>query len=309
MFTAYTGNGAYCFTNSLHMCLRHAGMASAPDVSLLECTTGMPFGASFLKLPSPLFFPSPGSGTSPDRGLTRAIETVGWTCEVLRFEEAATAVWALREALDKGPALIGPLDMGYLPYDPIHTHKRGGDHFVVALKMVGDLVQVHDPQLYPFAMLPIADLAQAWNSRHIGYSAAAYTLRCDFRAQRSVSTEQMLAEILSTAREMIASAPAGPVSYGGPQAFTGAAEVLRGNPPDAFTGFLMHFALPLGARRCLDAASFFDRIGKPEAVHLMLGKAEAFGQAQYHAVQKDWKRTAELFDRLSSLEAQVAGAV
>ena len=42
--TAYTGNGPYCYSNSLHMCLTQAGMPAVPPVSLLECMTGMPFG-------------------------------------------------------------------------------------------------------------------------------------------------------------------------------------------------------------------------------------------------------------------------
>ena len=94
---AYTGSGAYCYSNSLHMCLTAAGMAAVPGVGLLECMTGMPFGASFLKLESPLFFPSPGGKTDPDRGLARALDTVGWTCREQRFEEADAAVAALRD--------------------------------------------------------------------------------------------------------------------------------------------------------------------------------------------------------------------
>lgn len=82
---AYTGSSAYCFSHSLHMCLTAAGMSNVPAVSLLECATGVPFGASFLMLEIPLFFPSPAGKASPEVGLARAIETIGWTCETLRF--------------------------------------------------------------------------------------------------------------------------------------------------------------------------------------------------------------------------------
>ena len=138
MATAYTGNGPYCYSNSLHMCLTQAGMAAVPPVGLLECMTGMPFGASFLALDVPLFFPSPGAGTNPDRGLTRALDTMGWDCTLRRFEDAGAAEAGLREGLAAGPVLLGPLDMGGLSYDPLHEHKRGGDHFVVALAREGD---------------------------------------------------------------------------------------------------------------------------------------------------------------------------
>ena len=309
MATAYTGNGPYCYSNSLHMCLTQAGMPAVPPVSLLECTTGMPFGASFLALDPPLFFPSPGAATDPDRGLTRALDTIGWECALRRFEEAGAAEAGLREALADGPVLIGPLDMGGLSYDPLHEHKRGGDHFVVALALEGDRVRLHDPQLYPFAVLPLPDLMQAWSAKGIGYATAPYTLRCRFRARHSVPEAEVLARTLETAREMATGVPAGPVAYGGALAFGRAAALVRARPPEPFAGMLVYFGLPLGARRCGDAAGFFERIAKPEAARRMIEKGEAYGEAQYHAVRKDWARTADAFDRLARIETQFASAL
>jgi hypothetical protein len=309
MATVYTGNGPYCYSNSLHMCLTQAGMAAVPPVSLLECMTGMPFGASFRALDPPLFFPSPGARTDPDRGLTRALDTIGWECALRRFEDAGAAEADLRAALAEGPVLLGPLDMGGLLYDPLHAHKRGGDHFVVALGREGDRVRLHDPQLYPFAVLPLPDLMQCWNAKGIAYASAAYTLRGGFRARRPVSEAEMLARTLATAREMAAGVPAGPVAYGGAPAFERAAELLRAGPPEAFTGMLMYFGLPLGARRCGDAAGFFERIDRIEAARRMVEKGEAYGEAQYHAVRGDWARTAEVFDRLARIESQFATAL
>ncbi len=196
--------------------------------------------------------------------------------------------------------------MGGLLYDPLHQHKRGGDHFVMGLGLEGDRVRLHDPQLYPFAVLPLSDLLQAWSAKGIGYAAAPYTLRCDFRAARPVPEAAMLARTLETAREMAAGVPAGPVAFGGALAFDRAAAVLRGRPPEPFAGMLVYFGLPLGARRCGDAAGFFDRIGKIEAARRMVEKGEAYGEAQYHAVRKDWARTADVFDRLARIESQFA---
>lgn len=308
MLMAYTGNSAYCFTHSLHMCLTHAGMPDVPNVGVFECMTGMPFGAFFLQQELPMFFPSP-SLVNPDDGLTRALETVGWTCEVRRFGNVDSAFEAVREALGRGPVLLGPLDMGYLSYDPDHTHKRGADHFLVALKIDGDLLQVHDPQFFPFALLPITDLKKAWDATGIGYAAAAYSFRCNFRSQRSVSRDQMLVETLKTAREAIGSTASGPVMYGGPQAFEMVASVLRTDPSDKFTEVLLSFALPLGARRCLDAACLFDAAGQSEAARLSVAKAEAYGHAQYYAVRNDWKATAAVFDSLSLTESQIANLI
>lgn len=304
MFIPYSGNSAYCYSNSLHMCLAHAGMERVPPVGLIECMTGMPFGAMFLQLENPLFFPGPAS-TDPDAGLSRALETLGWTCELWRSDEADAACAKLQEVLREGPALLGPLDMGFLPYDPDHQQNRGGDHFIVALKCEDELVQVHDPQLYPFALLPLADLVRAWYGKDLGYTDSAYTLRFRFQARQHVERHALLEATLAAAQELVRTYPTGPVEYGGPDALIQVAELLRQSPHDAFIGLLTRFALPVGARRCTDAAWFLKEAGKAEAANLFIAKAESFGQAQYYGVQQQWEHIARCFDNLAQIEAKI----
>src|SRR5947209_14948986 len=78
----YIGSGDYCFSNSLHMSLLGSGAPadSLPSTGFLECLTTLPFGYTYLKEAELFFF----SGPNPDLGLTRAIETLGWTCQVER---------------------------------------------------------------------------------------------------------------------------------------------------------------------------------------------------------------------------------
>lgn len=308
MFTAYTGNSHYCYANSLHMCLKHAGMANLPEPGLLECMTGMPFGALFMQLESPLFFPS-HADLNPNSGLSRALSILGWTCKQWEGGDAESALEALKVNLKEGPVLLGPLDLGYLTYDPNHRLKRGGDHFIVALKLEGDHVRVHDPQFYPFAALSVNDLMRAWNATDLGYATCAYTLRGDFREDRQVSTEDMVKTTLKSARELIHATPAGPVFFGGSKAFHLAARVIRGRPSQAFAGLLVHFVLPIGARRCHDAADFLKSAGQAEAAEWMVKKAESYGLAQYHATQEDWKRTEGLFEDLAEIEDRIAECV
>ena len=308
MYTAYTGNSHYCYSNSLHMCLKQAGMADLPGAGLLECMTGMPFGTLFMQFESPLFFPS-HADLNPHSGLSRALSILGWKCTLWQGDVAESALDALKENLKKGPVLLGPLDLGFLPYDPNHKLKRGGDHFIVVLKLEGDRVQVHDPQFYPFAALPVDDLMRAWNATELGYATGAYTLRGDFREERQVSTDAMLEDTLKNARELIHAIPSGPVVFGGSKAFRLAAEVIRNRPPQAFAGMLVHFVLPIGARRCLDAADFMKSVGQTEAAEWMVKKAESYGLAQYYASQEDWKGTEGLFERLAEIEDSIGECI
>lgn len=308
MYTAYTGNSHYCYSNSLHMCLKQAGMVDLPDAGLLECMTGMPFGALFLQFETPLFFPS-HANLNPHSGLSRALNILGWNCTLWQGDDAELAFDALKENLKKGPVLLGPLDLGFLPYDPNHRLKRGGDHFIVVLKLDGDRVQVHDPQFYPFAVLPVDNFMRAWDGTGLGYATCAYTLRGDFREERQVSIDDMLEDTLKNARELIHAAPSGPVFFGGSKAFRLAAEVIRNRPSQAFAGMLVHFVLPIGARRCLDAADFMKSTGQTEAAEWMVKKAESYGLAQYYATQEDWKGTEGLFERLAEIEGRIAECI
>jgi hypothetical protein len=310
MFSAYTGNSAYCFSNSLHMSLAHAGMENLPGVGLVECMTGMPFGVTFLQLETPLFFPSPAT-TDPDQGVTCALERLGWRCELWRGDEEEAARAKLQEAIQEGPVLLGPLDMGFLSYDPSHQHKHGADHYIVALKLEGEMVQVHDPQNFPWAVLPLADLMAAWDGKALGYAKHAYTMRYAFREERRVSRKQALQETLKVAQALHQADAdlAGPVAYGGAHAFARVVELLRNQPSDSLAGFLSYFALPVGARRCTDAAHFLKMAGKADAARLLAAKAETYGRAQYPVVQRDWACAAGLIEQLAQLEGEIAASL
>ena len=313
-FTPYSGNSAYCFSNSLRMCLQQAGMSNVPTVNLLECMTGMPFGAHFIKLEEPLFFPDT-PGIDPEKMIDHALEIIGWTCTVSRFDDIGPARAAFLATIETGPVLLGPLDMGYLPYDPHHEHKHGSDHYIVALRMESetedemecDWVRVHDPQLHPFAVLPLADLMQAWDASTLSYATCKYAMRHGFHQHRLVSESDMLADTLTEVQRLVRALPAGPVVYGGAPAFRLAAQEMCTHPTEAFIGMLKYFVLPLGARRCSDGAVFLEQVGKTEAARLMVNKAELFGVAQYYAARNDWASVAARFEQLADVEAQMPG--
>ena len=300
----YTGNSSYCYTNSLHMCLHHAGMVELPDVSFIECLTGMPFGTCFLNFDMPMFFPSPAI-MDPHEGLSQALETLGWTCELWQGEKEDDARTALESALRDGPVLLGPLDMSFLSYDPNHKSKAGGDHFLVVLNITNDIVELHDPQFYPYVVIPISEMMQAWNASAIGYIDKTYTLRYGFQEQKKVSREKLLRNALRVAQTLQADVREGPVAYTGAAAFKKALKLIEPTPAPAFAGFLTHFALPIGARRSHDAVRFMIEAGKGELASLYEGKAKLFGSTQYHAATQNWSTVSNNFRDLAELEEEL----
>ncbi len=188
MTTAFTGNGAYCYANGLHMMLLAAGAdpTTLPEPNFLECATAMPFGRGFYAADGPTFWPS-APGWSPEKGLDQAINVLGWRCRTWYGGGVEEAIGHLRDGLRLGSVLIGPVDFGYLSYSPASRHMAGADHYVMALALEQDHVVVHDPAGYPYAVLPMPDFLEAWQAEHIGYRQGQYTLRSCFREERQVA--------------------------------------------------------------------------------------------------------------------------
>jgi len=300
----FTGNAFYCYANSLHMTLQGSGADARllPDPGFLECLTTMPFGNTYLRLDDgPLVFFS-GPNVNPDSGLNLALQSLGWSANEHYGGADGDALRLLSEATKMGPALVGPVDLGYLSYNPNHTNLAGIDHYVVVLAVQDQWVVLHDPAGFPYAVIPAADFLLAWQADAVPYKRGPYTLRWAFRAKAEVSRQQMISSTLAALESALTANPSGPVVYGGEKALLLLAQDLRGKIHPRLAGHLLWFALPLAARRATDAARFLAEAGKHQARAIQEHKARLFGEANYHAAQAQWDRVADVVERLASLE-------
>jgi hypothetical protein len=265
----------------------------------------MPFGTMYRHLDDgPLVFFSAPS-IDPDAGVTRALATLGWTCDEWFGDEGAEALARLRAAVQMGPALVGPLDLGELPYNPRAAELRGGDHFVVALAVEDERIRLHDPYGYPYAVVDPSELLTAWRADRIPYKRGPYTLRSHFQQVEQVSRQEAIARALPLVKSNTLADPGGPVIYGSFQALGLLAADLRGDVPAALASHLVYFALQLAARRCLDAAGFLREAGNAAAPGLLNRKARLFGEAQSLAARHDWASVAVLVERLADVEREL----
>ncbi|MBA2283845.1 MAG: hypothetical protein H0W02_00025 [Ktedonobacteraceae bacterium] len=296
----YVGNGDYCYANSLYMSLLGSGATpdQVPSPGFLECLTTLPFGNAYRTSTRLVLF----DGFDPDQGLTRAIATLGWTCQLERGGNEQEALRRLRTACQQGPVLLGPLDMGYLTYHPNASFLGGADHFVVVLEVLLDHVLIHDPKGIPYATLPFDALLQAWRAERISYIDETYTMRADFRPLETVSRKAMIARTLPYIRENVQRDPGGPEVYGSVRALRMLAQTLHEEVPEHLAAHLLSFAIPLAVRRNLDAQAFLAEGKQPEAAELLEQQARLLGQAQYPGVQHSWSAVAALIDQVADVE-------
>ncbi|MFH8368442.1 hypothetical protein [Streptomyces sp. NPDC018031] len=293
--THYIGSGPYCYANSLAMVL--AG--TAPPPAVIEVLTGSPFGFQLIGGTLPLFDPC---GWDPDQGIDAALALLGVRCERTAGGTAGQAEARLREAVARGPALAGPLDMGLLLHQPGTPLTDGGDHFVVVLEVGGGAVVFHDPHGHPYATLPVADFVAAWEGKGVDYLADRYVLRVGFVRERPVAAEEALRRSLPAAARWLAGPggrPVPPGTLGGAAGLAELAARVDGGLDPRTRGFLADFALPVGVRRLGDAAHCLGLLGLGGSAALAAGQSRLLGSLQHPLVTGDDRALADGLRRLA----------
>ncbi|MFE7718350.1 hypothetical protein ACFU44_04845 [Nocardia rhizosphaerihabitans] len=270
----YRGSGPYCYANSLAMMMG----ADAPDPAVIETVTGSPFGMQLIGGALPYFDPY---GWTPELGVQDALAALGWTANTLSGGDADGALGRLTALLAAGPVMVGPIEMGYLRYQPGMNGPIGADHYLIAVGIERDHITVHDPQGYPYARLPLADFMAAWRADSLTYGQP-YTTRSDFTQVTRVDVDAAITSVLPRAATWLAVDPTQPMPAG--SLANGAAALaladLLDNGDNDVREHLVHFAIRVGARRLTDAATCLHKVGFTDAASTMDRQARLVGALQ-----------------------------
>jgi hypothetical protein len=301
----YTGSGPYCYANSLAMVLG----ATAPPPSVIEVLTGSPFGLEVLGGRLPLFDPY---GWDPDYGLDDAIGLLGWSCRRQGADDDDQALAMLREAAKAGPVLAGPVEMGLLSYQPGMTGPIEADHFVVVLDADDAIIRLHDPHGHPYATLPAPEFLAAWRADTIAYRTAPYTMRSDFHRLREVTAEAALRAALPGAVAWLRGRddrPVPPGTLGGAAAAHLLADLVAGGLDPGLQAHLTLFAIRVGTRRLVDAATALAGLGLDRAAAVADRQARLVGSLQFDIVAGRAGPAAESLRRLAPTYEELAVAL
>lgn len=300
--TPYVGNSHYCYANATSMLLASVGERISPAV--IEVLTGLALGAAWVAGPELIFFNS----SAPDIGVSRALRLLGFAVdERASADDDLPPLHDLRAALAEGSAILGPVDMGMLVYQPGKGRPNGVDHFIVAYGVEDAEVLVHDPAGYPSVSLLDADLAVAWRAELVGYRRGAYRWWTAPRRIATPTADELFARAMREFGQVYrdAAAHSARVTATGRAAIDRLAGMVRtGDLPPALEGHLRGFALPVGARRALDFSDFF-RQRAPALAALKQEQARLFGRTQTRLTRQDWTGAADALIALADTEEQI----
>lgn len=272
----YVGSGPYCYANSFAMMFGK----DAPSTAVIELATCSPFGMQLVGGALPFFDPY---GWTPDAGFGAALDAMGWTSTATSGGSTDDALERLRMELIHGPVWVGPVEMGWLRYQPGMNGPIGADHYLVVLAIEGDCLRLHDPQGYPYATLPIGDFLEAWRAESIDYGLP-FTMRANFRRIRVVQEEDVIRATLPAATRWLSmqwqeNLPDGTLGNG--EAAAALASMIETACDENLRGHLIHFAVRVGVRRLADAATCLARVRCREAAQVLSEQAVLVGSLQY----------------------------
>jgi hypothetical protein len=300
----YFGNGAYCYANSTAMLLSSIGENISP--SLIEVLGGVGIGA-YVLTDSNMTFLSNYSGL-PDRGVSRALNALGF-----KFEESAYdtneyfPLKELQRLMDKGPVLLGPLDMGFLMYDPSAGSHHGIDHFVVAFDYNEDSVCVHDPAEFPNVWIKNEDLQKAWSADSISYKRGHFRYWTNPSRINTPSSKELYEIVVNTLKEVYTEgekyAKLKNKLIDEEAILFLSKNIKEGNLNDDNYGLLTGFIFPVSAKRANDFYYFLKGFNK-ELAEIKFEMSKLLGLVHTRTVGKDYGQAAELLENYADLETQ-----
>jgi len=301
----YVGNAPYCYADSTSMLL--ASIGEEVSSSRIEVLTGVGLGAFWIGEEDIILL----SSTPPDVGVSQALTLLGFEYTEKSWPETAPApLQELRADLAISPAVLGPLDMGYLAYLPFD--EPGADHYVLVYAMDEDQVHLHDPLGFPLVSLPLEQLALAWKAERIDYRRGSYQYWTSPTRAHHPSAEEIYEQALQSFRAGYGRADdlAARTRWSvGREAILACADHVRGGDVSLGEASRMQgFTFRLGARRALDFAAFFDSCDGDLAA-LKRRQATLFGRCHTLAVRKDWPALADALQELADVEREFRDAL
>ena len=294
----YFGDVPLCYTNSLAMALDSYGFHFSP--AYLEALMVMGNGASFADNDEkhPLVYFDNGM---PDVSISNCLRILGFQHEDFFIKESdgfnfADIQGELQRLLKNGSVVIGPLDMGYLTYNPNCVYLRGVDHFVCVSGFYAGQVYLHDPAGYPCMKMKFGDFAKAWMAENIAYKRGAFSMWGNFTRKREPGAKEIYREVSAIMKKRY--------EQGDTNVIAQYANLIRENGLNRRQEELhQFFSFRLAAVRNIYLGRFLKEHDRKRA-ELKEQMADLFGQAHLDSMKADYKGLSDRLIKISELDKQ-----
>lgn len=292
----YFGDVSLCYTNSLVMTLNSYGYDYRPEY--LEAMMVMGNGASIIKKDEkhPLVFFDNGL---PDQSISNCLRILGFEYEDYFLYESNEDNFILtREKLEtfltNGAVIVGPLDMGYLTYNPNHINLYGIDHFVSVYDLTDENVYLHDPAGFACMKMNFMDFLKAWEAKNIEYKRGAYSMWGDLKKLKSPSSKEIYQDISMIMKKRY--------EYGDENVIERYAESVAENGLNEEQKQMhQYFSFKLASIRNLYMSRFLKEHDLISA-EIKRNLAMLFGQAHICCVQEDYEELAKILADIAKLD-------
>lgn len=296
----YIGNGAYCYANSASMLL--ASIEEKVSPSIIEVICGIGLSAFWMEKTNLLFF----NLALPDEELTRAFKILGFDCqEKIISKKQPAPIDKLKQDLKNSPVLLGPIDMGYLDYNPNHKFLYGADHYIFIYGFEDNNFYLHDPEKFPCVFLSLSQLKKSWESDKIFYGLENYRYWTLPKRVNSPTEEEIYNSAIegfkSIYRNCDKKSAKNNWTTGKEAVLKAASRFKNQNFTQEEIDHFRYFAVPVGAKRALDFAAFFAR-RSPKLADLKSEQARLFGKSQSLISAKDWRKLSYALKEYTDIE-------
>jgi len=263
---------------------------------LIEPLTGVGLGAMIHDKSGLPFFSGPKG--LPDMGVSKALEILGFDFEEkFKEEEFDFPIEELKKDLMKSPVVIGPLDMSFLVYNPKRPRVSGVDHYVLVYETRDEGVYLNDPAGYAQVWLSFKNLQSAWKAETIRYRRGFYRSWTKPKRINKPTDEEIYKQALKWFKTKYSES-----KNNSEKAIMQLANLAKQKKLNTDQiGQLSCFALPLGVKRALDYAAFFNN-RNDQIQQLKLNQAKEFGLAQSFLMSKDWDKLSQEFKKIAEIE-------
>ncbi len=299
----YIGKASYCYADSVSMLLASNGEDILP--AKIEVLSGVGLGANILKGTNLLFF----NWEVPDYGIDNALKILGFKPSRKKAPKSQPPpLEKLKKDLEKSPIVVGPLDMGYLTYNPLYSFLAGVDHFVFVYKITKDEIFLHDPAGFAHVCLPLHQFKPAWKAKKVFYGKDNFSYWVAPKQLSHPSDKEIYQAAIKLFQWLYRDCDKRTKKEGwitGKEAILATAKRARERKLAKIEiEHLVYFAFQLGAIRALDFASFFD-FKDNDLAKLKRQQAEVFGKCHTVTCANNWPALAKSLEKLAKIEKAI----